>query len=362
MKRRLSSSGEHQEPRTPKRKRSKSHSESRLEEPREIDNAARTARENLDENQAPAENQEEIQVEESQADEEVIDKRIIQAVRRYEKDDYAERDLWDTVLQLAHQQSQDLSRSLVHWGRTGGLRDSRSSKQPANKDLKVPPPAPENLGTNTDDSEVRIFDPTASSFTLWPLPLQSCPAPEWTLNEELSALVTRTERECSGGEDADSALMDNVAKDEKTDALVGQNRKTLMQLLNDLYEFHPPHTSSIPIFTRGKRYKKLAKSMSAQKTSTQSTDPKSEGDADFGLNWQFVLGVASSTLNVKESVIQRARERLAEMYRVPLESLTGQEIHNSSHSQPFPLVNLDPAQRLQRYRQMKPLATPDDQS
>ncbi|KAA1080974.1 hypothetical protein PGT21_026604 [Puccinia graminis f. sp. tritici] len=101
---------------------------------------------------------------------------------------------------------------------------------------------------------------------------------------------------------ADSPPTDHELEDEKAESLADQNQKTLMQLLTDLYEFHPPHTSSIPIYTRGKTYRKLDKAANNKSKTDESTDPKNEQELDFGLNWEFVLGVASSTtFDIKES-------------------------------------------------------------
>ncbi|KAA1113148.1 hypothetical protein PGT21_022792 [Puccinia graminis f. sp. tritici] len=360
MKRRCSSSGEPRGTRPSKRLRSKSHSEPRQKQSQPIDSAAKAPAESQDEGQAPTEAQEGAEANDNQALEEVVDKRITQGIRRYERDDHFERDLWDTLMQLAHQQSQNLSRSLVHWGRKGGLRDTRTSKSSANKDPKSSNPAPENLAANTDESQNLTYDPTATSFTLWPLPTQACPIPEWTLNEELCSLVTRINRERSRNEGTDSPPIDHELEDEKAQSLADQNQKTLMQLLNDLYEFHPPHTSSIPIYTRGKTYRKLDKAAKNKSKTDQLTDPKNEKEVDFGLNWEFVLGVASSsTFDIKESVLQRARERLTEMYRVTSEPANGQATDDPL--QPSQAVS-DPIQHLQRYREMKPLALSSDES
>ncbi|KAA1131130.1 hypothetical protein PGTUg99_012742 [Puccinia graminis f. sp. tritici] len=101
---------------------------------------------------------------------------------------------------------------------------------------------------------------------------------------------------------ADSPPTDHELEDEKAESLADQNQKTLMQLLTDLYEFHPPHTSSIPIYTRGKTYRNKAANNKSK--TDESTDPKNEQELDFGLNWEFVLGVASSTtFDIKESGI-----------------------------------------------------------
>lgn len=143
----------------------------------------------------------------------------------------------------------------MHWGRRGGIREQRSIKPAAGQDPRLPQGAFENLGADTDYSEPRIYDPTANSFTLWPLSVQSCPTPQWTLDEELSSLVIRTERKYATVDYNDHCSIDHERENEKTDSLANQTRQTLMQLLNNLYECHPPHSSCIPIFTRGKLYK-----------------------------------------------------------------------------------------------------------
>jgi hypothetical protein len=202
--------------------------------------------------QLPADNQEEVQSDEPQADEQPCQKRIAQAIHRYEKDDYAERDLWDTVLQLAYQQSQNLSKSLVYWGRQGGLRGRRSIINPSSSKTQA----------DSDDPKAPIYDPTADCFTLWPLSGQSCPTPEWTLYEELSSLVTRIVKKNPSGNCNDNLPIDDDLENKQAEGLVDENRNTLMKLLNNLYEFHPPHSSGIPIFTRGKLYKsKLVNSL-----------------------------------------------------------------------------------------------------
>ncbi|KNZ47727.1 hypothetical protein VP01_61g15 [Puccinia sorghi] len=353
MKRRNSSSGE---PRAAKRRRSKSKSVAIHEEPKESCPSPAPIPVNQDESQTPTENREEEgQADETPlVDEDQVDKRIVQAIKRYEKDDFAERDLWDTVLQLAYQRSQNLSQSLVHWGRRGGIREQRSIKPAAGQDPRLPQGAFENLGADTDYSEPRIYDPTANSFTLWPLSVQSCPTPQWTLDEELSSLVIRTERKYATVDYNDHCSIDHERENEKTDSLANQTRQTLMQLLNNLYECHPPHSSCIPIFTRGKLYKRLCKSTNPESTTDQSTDPRNEKEVDYGLDWNFVLGVASSTLNLKESVIQRTRERLAEMYRVPLELDNGDK--GTGPTQPSQVATCG----VNRYRELEPLSKSED--
>lgn len=251
--------------------------------------------------------QADIQVEEKRIQKAVkpVDKQIEQAIQKHNGHGAMERDLWNTIRHLAYQQSIDISRSLVQWGCKGGIRDRRVSFHSNRQEKK--------------------FDPTANSFTLWPLPSEICPAPDWTLQDELAALVTTSKRKINAKNHFDDSLEDLDSLDCLTETLVDQNQKTLLDLFNNLYEFHPPHSSSIPIYT-----KRRSPHKSKDKTDNpvQPAGATNDQEADFGLDWKFVLKVAESTLNLKQSVLQRVQQRLCEIYRIPLEkSALDQEYH-----------------------------------
>lgn len=278
------------------------------------------------------------------------------AVKQHDKAHPIEIDIRDTLRQLTYQQSQELSKSLVQWGRKGGLREKRQTSRPS---------------TRSDLSSRKIYDPTASSFTLWPLPI--CPKPDWTLEEELSSLVSVEKRKFNDNDEG-SLSDDSESGNSPTSTLVSHNRTLLQQLFQDLYEFHPPSSSSLPIFTsrRKQNYEPVSTSKEPMvvdgnipdlhKNTTDpdhllnpdqmspSTNQNDLVDFDYGLGWRFILQVADTNINIKKNVLQRTCDRLLEMFRISPESSDGDQ--NSLLLQPLYLSHLKLHQALQRHRQI----------
>ncbi|MBW0526986.1 hypothetical protein O181_066701 [Austropuccinia psidii MF-1] len=289
--------------------------------------------------QQPKEGENPPQAETAQEPEDLLEKRIAAALRRYNGP--IERELLETLYYLSYQESQDLSKSLVHWDRRGGLRETRHSYGPTANDLRNQDEAAFDDQKDSSDPN-KVFDPTVKSFTLWPLPEVLCPKPNWDLHDELLSLVIRHRCALKGNDNVNSD--ENISQDESSfeetpnAGLSCQIETKLFQLLTDLYEFCPP-PSSVPMFTTYKRKKRNKEKQppdsfdkeavvvqSPQQITNLASQEPQKSEIHFGLDWEFVIKVAAKTLHLKPHVIERIRARLMEMYRIDTPSINQEDL------------------------------------
>lgn len=197
------------------------------------------------------------------------------------------KDYRDTIAQISHTISKDLSSSLINWDHE--LRNQRKSNQ--------------------------YLD--CKSFTLWPLNLPGCPKPEWTLDEELLGLLNRFYFQKyqlkfkSFNDDLDDDHLDFDFELNQTDSntILKKINITFETLLLELIKYVPRNQ----VNKKQKDVLDLVLDLGLVK------------DFDPGLKWKDVLNV-SGNLGIHQNVLDRTRDRLEQIYQ-------GTSLHDHDLSQ-----------------------------
>lgn len=221
------------------------------------------------------------------------------AVHRYNEGGRVNKDFRDTLAQIAHACSQNLSRSLAVWAQ---IRPNRTEQKHFANLFSISTPPTDASITSI---QPKVWDPTASTFTLWPLPAELCPRPEWSIVEELEAVALRVAPSAYRVDLTDSATVTN--DDHLSDVDVNQHVldkvvSTSAQLLEKLLlQLHP----LVPVVSQ-KKHKPAKTKLRVEEVghgpplvTTDQPTSRLEVELDPGLKWQDVLRLAG-TLGIHE--------------------------------------------------------------
>ncbi|KAG0143396.1 hypothetical protein CROQUDRAFT_96349 [Cronartium quercuum f. sp. fusiforme G11] len=223
----------------------------------------------------------------------ILNPLIKSALHRYHTTEKESKDYRDTISQLSYDFSKNLSRSLMIWEK---IRLNRIDHRHQIK----------------DESNHKILDSTSSTFTLWPLKLNSYPKPDWTLDEELEGLALKFNQlnVQINLQNDDDHLSDLDQNEDEVMNLVKQTKDLLENLLIQLYKIVTP-----TIKKKRQRSQKSSKDVETNKNPSPELDSNSNTILDPGLKWYDVLNVATE-LGIDQEILKRTEDRLKVIYQL----------------------------------------------
>ncbi|CAH7690300.1 expressed protein [Phakopsora pachyrhizi] len=244
---------------------------------------------------------------------------IKKVIHHYDRVEFLDKDIRDTLQSMTFTISQDLSKALVDW-------EVRLKDQGGRQDND---PGQEN------------FDFTKNSFSLWPLPLEQCPEPDWSIEEEISSITIQNLNERKRiydeairevfniNDDVDEKQkvedLNNNHEDDGEDGLsecsesnlafkdfIEHIKELITRILIKIYESYPLQKEHD--LERRKQLEKMLKVNNSQKATYQLLKV---------MDWKFIFKVIASSdcLQINESVLRRSKERMFEIFELSEEQL-----------------------------------------
>ncbi|KAI8458068.1 hypothetical protein BY996DRAFT_6411187 [Phakopsora pachyrhizi] len=196
-------------------------------------------------------------------------------------------------------------------------------------------------GRQDNDPGQENFDFTKNSFSLWPLPLEQCPEPDWSIEEEISSITIQNLNERKRiydeairevfniNDDVDEKQkvedLNNNHEDDGEDGLsecsesnlafkdfIEHIKELITRILIKIYESYPLQKEHD--LERRKQLEKMLKVNNSQKATYQLLKV---------MDWKFIFKVIASSdcLQINESVLRRSKERMFEIFELSEEQL-----------------------------------------